>query len=78
MKGVVAETGKEVYSRDGNVDDISVGPDGTVYLSENGDLIAMNPELTEVKWRLRFGSAVTHHACSIVKDRSSHRSKTDA
>ncbi|MCH7945384.1 MAG: trypsin-like peptidase domain-containing protein [Armatimonadetes bacterium] len=53
-----ARTGEIVYSLKGEFGTISVGPDGTVYVSDDGDLIAMNAELTEVKWRARLGSRV--------------------
>ena len=62
VKGVVAATGEEVCSLEDRVDFITVGPDGTVYLSDDGDLITMNPNLSEVKWRTRLGSTVSHQA----------------
>ena len=57
-----ARTGEIVYSLEGEFGAISVGPDGTVYVSDDDDLIAMNAQLTEVKWRARLGSSVSAHA----------------
>ena len=54
-----ARTGEIVFSLEGEYGKISVGPDGTVYVSDDGDLIALNPELTEIKWRARLGSSVS-------------------
>ena len=58
VRAANAKTGETVYSLKGEFGNISVGPDGTVYLSDDGDLIAMNAELTQVKWRARLGSFV--------------------
>ena len=46
VRAANAKTGEIVYSLEGKFGRISVGPDGTVYLSDGDDLIAMNPELS--------------------------------